>query len=119
MGALRNTSNQDRLAKSLTLVISVACALGAGNMRSPTVAKRSIYFGGRKTSATLEEAFWQGLREIAHRRRMAMSDLVGEIAAQPRQSNLSSALRLYVLKFYQSQIPDPADRREDVTECSA
>ena len=30
------------------------------------VAKRSIYFGGRKTSATLEEAFWQGLREIAH-----------------------------------------------------
>ena len=78
-------------------------------MRSPTVAKRSIYFGGRKTSATLEEAFWQGLREIAHRRRMTMSDLVGEIAAQPRQSNLSSALRLYVLKFYRSQIPDPPD----------
>ena len=50
---------------------------------------------------------------------MTMSDLVGEIAAQPRQSNLSSALRLYVLKFYQSQIPDPAYRREDVTECSA
>jgi predicted DNA-binding ribbon-helix-helix protein len=110
MGALRNTSNQDRLAKSLTLVISVACALGAGNMRSPTVAKRSIYFGGRKTSATLEEAFWQGLREIAHRRRMTMSDLVGEIAAQHRQSNLSSALRLYVLRFYRSQIPDDANR---------
>ena len=79
-------------------------------MRSPTVAKRSIYFGGRKTSATLEEAFWQGLREIAHRRRMTMSDLVGEIAAQHRQSNLSSALRLYVLRFYRSQIPDREER---------
>ena len=100
MGALRNTSNQDRLAKSLTLVISVACALGAGNMRSPTVAKRSIYFGGRKTSATLEEAFWQGLREIAHRRRMTMSDLVGEIAPQCRQSALpigTSAVRSEIL----------------------
>ena len=78
-------------------------------MRSPTVAKRSIYFGGRKTSATLEEAFWQGLREIAHRRRMTMADLVGEIAAQRQQSNLSSALRLYVLKFYRSQINGGAD----------
>ena len=29
-----------------------------------------------------------------------MADLVGEIAAQRQQSNLSSALRLYVLRFY-------------------
>ena len=72
-------------------------------MRS-SIAKRSIYFGGRKTSATLEEAFWQGLREIAHRRRMTMADLVGEIAAQRQQ-----ALRLYVLKFYRSQINGGAD----------
>jgi hypothetical protein len=34
---------------------------------------------------------------------------IGEIDAQPRQGNLSSALRLYVLRFYRSQIPDTAD----------
>ena len=38
-----------------------------------------------------------------------MSDLIGEIKAQRQQSNLSSALRLFVLQFYRSQIPDPPD----------
>jgi predicted DNA-binding ribbon-helix-helix protein len=52
---------------------------------------------------------WQCLREIALRRRMTMADLVGEIAAQRQQSNLSSALRLYVLEFYRSQINGGAD----------
>jgi predicted DNA-binding ribbon-helix-helix protein len=49
------------------------------------------------------------LQEIAHTRKMKVSDLIGEIDAQPRQGNLSSALRLYVLRFYRSQIPDTAD----------
>jgi predicted DNA-binding ribbon-helix-helix protein len=70
---------------------------------TPAIAKRSVYFGGRKTSATLEEAFWKGLKEIARRRQMTMSDLVGEIAAQRQHSNLSSALRLFVLEFYRKQ----------------
>jgi predicted DNA-binding ribbon-helix-helix protein len=91
--------------KCLTLV-SVACASG-GSMRSPT--KRSIYPNRHKTSVTLEDAFWHSLQEIAHTRRMKVSDLIGEIDAQPRQGNLSSALRLYVLRFYRSQIPDTAD----------
>ena len=73
-------------------------------MRSPT--KRSIYLNRHKTSVTLEDAFWHSLQEIAHTRRMKVSDLIGEIDAQPRQGNLSSALRLYVLRFYRSQIPD-------------
>jgi predicted DNA-binding ribbon-helix-helix protein len=77
-------------------------------MRSPTATKRTIYFpGGRKRSVALEDAFWEGLKEIAQRRRMTVSDLIGEINAQRRRDNLSSALRLYVLEFYRSQIPDP------------
>jgi predicted DNA-binding ribbon-helix-helix protein len=80
-----------------------------GNVRSP-VAKRSIVSGGHKTSVTLDDAFWQGLKEIARQRRMMVSDLVVEIDAQRQQSNLSSALRLYVLRFYRSQIPDREDR---------
>ena len=79
---------------------------GASNMKSP-VAKRSIYIDGFKTSVTLEDAFWQGLKEIALRHRVTVSDLIGEIDAQRQHNNLSSALRLFVLKFYRSQIPDP------------
>jgi predicted DNA-binding ribbon-helix-helix protein len=58
---------------------------------------------------TLEDAFWLGLKEIARGRRITLSDLVGEIAARRGHSNLSSAIRLYVLEFYRSQIPDPPD----------
>ena len=72
-------------------------------MRS-LVAKRSIYIDGHKTSVTLEDAFWQGLKEIAQARRMTMSDLIGEIDAQRQHSNLSSAIRLFVLDFYRKHV---------------
>ena len=78
-------------------------------MRSRTVAQHSIRFGDRTRSVTLEEAFWEGLKEIARRHRMTLSDLVREIDAQRQHNNLSSALRLFVLRFYRSQIPDAAD----------
>ena len=47
---------------------------GVDSMRSPTVVQHSIHLGGRKTSVTLEDAFWHGLKEIAHRRQMTLSD---------------------------------------------
>jgi predicted DNA-binding ribbon-helix-helix protein len=72
-------------------------------VKSP-VAKRSIYLGGRRrTTVTLEDAFWLGLKEIARGRRMTVSDLVVEINAQPRPTNLSSALRLFVLAYYRNR----------------
>ena len=41
--------------------------VGVRKMSSPTVAKRSIYLGGRVTNVTLEDAFWHALKEIARR----------------------------------------------------
>jgi predicted DNA-binding ribbon-helix-helix protein len=78
-------------------------------MKSPVV-RHSIRLGGRTTSVALENVFWHSLKEIARRHRMTVTALVEEINAQRRHSNLSSALRLFVLEFYRSQIPDPADR---------
>jgi predicted DNA-binding ribbon-helix-helix protein len=43
----------------------------------------------------------------------APSHLVGAIDAQRHQSNLSSALRLFVLKFYRNQLPDRLPREGD------
>jgi predicted DNA-binding ribbon-helix-helix protein len=65
------------------------------------VVKRSIAIAGHKTSASLEDAFWKGLKAIAHGRKMNLSDLIASIDAQRKHSNLSSAIRLFVLDFYQ------------------
>jgi predicted DNA-binding ribbon-helix-helix protein len=73
-------------------------------MKSP-VAKRSIVVGGHKTSVSLEEAFWSGIKEIAGSRSITMSDLVSEIDRKRDQGNLSSAIRLQVLAHYRNQIP--------------
>jgi predicted DNA-binding ribbon-helix-helix protein len=72
-------------------------------MKSPVV-KRSIVIAGHKTSVSLEDAFWSGLKDIAASRNMTLSDLVGSIDADRRQGNLSSAIRLFVLDHYRSQL---------------
>jgi predicted DNA-binding ribbon-helix-helix protein len=68
-----------------------------------SVVKRSIVLGGHKTSVSLEDAFWKGLKGIAKVRRRALGEVVGEIDAgrESREStNLSSAIRLFVLDHY-------------------
>lgn len=66
-----------------------------------TVVKRSIVIGGHKTSVSLEDAFWTGLKEIAVSRRTTISDLIATIDSQRQVGNLSSAIRLFVLESYQ------------------
>jgi predicted DNA-binding ribbon-helix-helix protein len=70
-----------------------------------TVVKRSIILAGHKTSVSLEDAFWDGLKEIAKSRRKTLSDLVTSIDTDREQGNLSSALRLFVLNHYKATIP--------------
>jgi predicted DNA-binding ribbon-helix-helix protein len=70
-------------------------------MKSPVV-KRSIVIAGHKTSVSLEDAFWRGLKEIAARRDMTLSDLVASIDTGRGGGNLSSAIRLYVLEHYRA-----------------
>ena len=62
------------------------------------IVKRSVSLAGHKTSISLEDAFWNYLREIADSRGVSVSVLVSEIQAQDRQTNLSSAIRLFVLE---------------------
>ena len=62
------------------------------------IIKRSVSLAGHKTSISLEDAFWNYLKEIAERRGVSVSVVVAEIQAQDRQTNLSSAIRLFVLE---------------------
>jgi predicted DNA-binding ribbon-helix-helix protein len=77
--------------------------------KSPVV-KRSIVVGGHKTSVSLEDAFWTGLKEIAKDRDVTLSDLVARIDADRNHGNLSSAIRLFVLSRYRDQIANHQDR---------
>jgi predicted DNA-binding ribbon-helix-helix protein len=70
-------------------------------IKSPVV-KRSIVIAGHKTSVSLEDAFWDALKEIATTRDATLSDVVANIDASRSQGNLSSAIRLFVLDHYRA-----------------
>jgi predicted DNA-binding ribbon-helix-helix protein len=80
-------------------------------MKSPVV-KRSIVIAGHKTSVSLEDAFWKGLKEIASGRDMTLSDLVASIDSDRQHGNLSSAIRLFVLDFYRNRNSEHREGRD-------
>ena len=43
------------------------------------VIKRSIVIAGHKTSVSLEDAFWQGLKEVAAARQVSLTGLIATI----------------------------------------
>jgi predicted DNA-binding ribbon-helix-helix protein len=63
------------------------------------VRKRSVTIRGHRTSYSLENAFQDELEKIATARSMPLAALIAEIdESRPRDTNLSSALRLFVLE---------------------
>ena len=76
------------------------------------VVKRSIVIAGHKTSVSLEDAFWKGLKEIAAARNIPLSDLVSTIDNERQHGNLSSAIRLFVLDYYRAQAGGDMPSRE-------
>jgi predicted DNA-binding ribbon-helix-helix protein len=87
-------------------------------MKSPVV-KRSIVIAGHKTSVSLEDAFWKGLKEIAGTRDMTLSELVALIDSERQHGNLSSAIRLFVLDHYRNQSGEPKNERNPSRETMA
>src|SRR5262249_16151664 len=73
-------------------------------MKSPIV-KRSIVIAGHKTSVSLEDDFWNLLKEIAEERGTSLSELIASIKADRPTGTLSTPLRLFALKHLQDQLP--------------
>jgi predicted DNA-binding ribbon-helix-helix protein len=86
------------------------CSCGREMSDTSSVAKRSVTIAGHKTSITLEDAFWSGLKEIANRRDISVSDLLAAIDSEREASNLSSAIRLFVLDCYRNQLLEQVKR---------
>ena len=61
--------------------------------------KRSVTIRGHRTSFSVEDAFHVEIERIAKSRKLPLAALIAEIdAAKPHDTNLSSALRLFVLQ---------------------
>jgi predicted DNA-binding ribbon-helix-helix protein len=108
---LRDSFEAASVARKFSVPLSPVCynrdgglfLMHTGTLKS-AVVKRSIVVGGHKTSVSLEDAFWKRLKEIAGRRHLSVSDLIGRIDSDRENSNLSSAIRLFVLDFYHEQL---------------
>ena len=75
-------------------------------MQKSPVVVRAIVVADHKTSVSLEDEFWKGLKEIAALRRTKLTGLVSKIASRREHGNLSSACRVFVLDFYRNQLPN-------------
>ena len=76
----------------------------AADGRDAAVIKRSLTVSGHRTSISLEDAFWSGLRGIAAERGLSVAALVAEVDRGRGLSNLSSALRVFVLARFRGTI---------------
>lgn len=72
--------------------------------------KRSISINGRKTGIYVEVPFWEGLKEIAADRKETLQKVVEEIDATRSDSNLSSAIRVFVLAYFRGRSGRTANR---------
>ena len=78
--------------------------LRPGTLRTG-LAKRSVTIRGHPTSFTLEDPFWQALREEASRQKVSLARLVTSVdLARAPGTNLSSALRVHVLTALQARL---------------
>lgn len=70
------------------------------------VIKRSVIVNGRKTSISLENEFWDALRQVAKQSNVPLAKLLGEIDQSRTTINLSSAIRIFVLNLFRAQNSD-------------
>ncbi len=65
------------------------------------VVKRSVVVSGRNTAISLEATFWDEMQKIAMAKRTTRPRLIAQIKTRRKPANLSSAVRLFVLAYYQ------------------
>jgi predicted DNA-binding ribbon-helix-helix protein len=71
------------------------------------VRKRSVTIRGHRTSFSIEQPFFEELEMIAAHRSISLAALVAEVdEARDRNANLSSALRVFVLRRAKAASPD-------------
>ena len=70
------------------------------------VIKRSVIVNGHKTSVSLENEFWDALRQVAKQSNVSVARLLIEIERSRTTINLSSAIRIFLLNYFRTQNSD-------------
>ena len=86
-----------KMTKAVSSPATTASNNGTHHAVNSSVVKRSIIRDGHKSSVSLEDQFWDALREIADSEHMTVSALVATIDHGSNRRNLSSAIRVFVL----------------------
>ena len=73
------------------------------HIKKSAVVKHSILINSHKTSVSLENEFWLGLREIADQEQITVPGLVEQIDRSRDTCNLSSAIRVYVFNHFRRE----------------
>jgi predicted DNA-binding ribbon-helix-helix protein len=71
--------------------------------------KRSFNIGGHPTSISLEQAFWDALKEVAASEQQPVSRLISQIDAGRGSCGLSSAVRVWLLAHYRARARRPGN----------
>ena len=66
--------------------------------------KRSLSIAGHRTSIALEPEFWSALEAMAAQSGQTLAGLIRSIDETRQTDNLSSAVRLAVLGWYQHEL---------------
>ncbi|WP_377278485.1 ribbon-helix-helix domain-containing protein [Rhizobium sp. R86522] len=75
------------------------------------IRKRSITLHGHRTSFSVEDPFLDELKTIARKRGLSFAALIAEIdESRPLNSNLSSALRLFVLREFKQAVEEAEEK---------
>jgi predicted DNA-binding ribbon-helix-helix protein len=73
------------------------------------VLKKSVSVSGHNSSVSIEGAFWNALKEIAVAQNISANALISKIDSERDATNLSSAIRVYVLEHYRLAANASAD----------
>ncbi len=82
------------------------------------IRKRSVRIAGHRTSVSVEDEFWESLKDIAKRDALSLDSLIARID-EGRSTNLSSAVRLHVLRDLRNRLEDRAERGSDTITAPA
>jgi predicted DNA-binding ribbon-helix-helix protein len=68
------------------------------------IKKRTVVVRSHKSSVSMEQSFWDAIKEIANANNIGLAELVTTIDNDRKHANLSSAIRLFVLEYYRRRL---------------
>lgn len=67
---------------------------------SSTVRNRTVVVGGKRTGVSLEDDYWNALREIAEARNIGVRALASHVIGKAPARSRSSVLRVFVIEYF-------------------